>query len=804
MKISYHYLQKFLGENKLTPEEIGEKLTLHTAELEETIDTSEGLEQVVLGQLKAIKPHPKSDKLSIGIFDLGSEIGQKQILFGKVHPVSTGEIYPIALPGTLPSGVIVKENNIIADEKSEGMIADNSELGMKNPDLWKFTDEKLIGKNLPEILESARDTLFDIDNKSLTHRPDLMGIRGFAREISTIFDIPLVLPEAAVSLRNSEKIPVEIQTEDCRRFCAIKVDNIHIKPSEKNTQLLLENLGIRAISNIVDITNLCLSEHGQPMHAFDAEKVVGKIIVRKARNGEKLLALDEAEYELTDQDIVIADEEKVLSIAGIMGGLESGITEKTTSIIYESANFDPTTIRKTSQRLGLRSDSSMRFEKSLDPEQCRSVLLDALEKTHKILPESSPSTDITDNYPQVPETKKILLDWTLIKRKGGISLDQKSGEKILEKLGFSTKEKEKNILEVTIPSFRATKDIAIAEDLIEEIIRMYGLYRIEGILPTLPAIPPAVNHLRQLEWKTRDFFAAQEYLEVYNYSFTQAEKDKNFTGLNLEDYVQIQNPLSSAHSHLRKSLIPNLVGQIEAEINQHKQVQFFEIGRTYSPQENQTLPEETHKLGIMLGKIKSNETELFFQLKNSLKSYLENLGISGKISEKASDKNSLQKFAHPVKSLDFTDESGAIIGQISVLHPAQNSIKEAQIVTAEINLKKVLQLIQTTEANYQKLIPYPSVFRDLSIVLDEKIYQNDITQVAKNASEILAEIHCFDDYRDEEKLGKNLKNLSFHLRFQSGEKTLEENEVEEAFQSIVKNLEKKLSAKLRIDFDAER
>ena len=355
-----------------TPEEVGRKLTLHTAELEEIVALSPYYENVYAGELVTFKKHPDSEKLFIGTFDLGT-LGTKQIIFGSVHSVEKGKVYPIALDGAkLKSGIAIK-NSEIRGQKSEGMICDNNELGFKNGNLLTFS-KKEKGQSLPEISEEFSDYIFDIDNKSLTHRPDLMGHRGFAREIAAIFDRNLILPEPVVTLpQKGKSISLKIETSACQRFCALRMAHIKVQPSALATQVRLENLGIRAISNVVDITNWILLEFGHPMHAFDAEKVQGDLIIRQAQKGETLQALDESEYELRSEDVVVADSKKALSIAGIMGGHFSGVTTKTKEIILECAHWDPIVVRKTSHYLSLRSESSMRYEKSLDPLTCRSL-----------------------------------------------------------------------------------------------------------------------------------------------------------------------------------------------------------------------------------------------------------------------------------------------------------------------------------------------------------------------------------------------------------------------------------------------
>lgn len=791
MKISLNWLRELCDLPNETAENIGEKITLHTAELEEVISVQNGFERVFAGKLIRTAPHPTSDKLSIGQFDLG-KVGTKQIIYGQVHPLTIGKVYPIALDGAiLPTGQAIK-NGIIREQKSEGMVCDNSELGMKNAELLTFSEDQ-IGKTLPEICNEFADKLFDIDNKSLTHRPDLMGHRGFAREYSAIYDVDKKsadFSEQDFSLGN-ETITVDIQTSNCRRFMAAKVKNVQVQPSPLKEIVRLENLGTRAISNIVDITNLVMLEHGQPMHAFDAKKIRGKIIIRQAQAGEKLVALDDNEYELTADDIVIADEEKILSIAGIMGGAESAVTNDTTEIIFESANFDPAVIRKTSARLGLRSESSMRFEKSLDPENCKNGILAALKRTQSILPNTEITSHIADNYAQKLETKTIKLPLNRVRTLSGLDIQDTEIERILTALEFKITKKSADFFEVEIPSFRATKDVAIAEDLIEEVVRQYGFENIPETVPNLPITLPRKNQLRNLEWSLRDFFATKNYLEVYHTSFV-APTDPDF--IEKDDHVSMINSTNEETQYLRQTLASNLVRNMENELRTHGKINFFEIGKVYTQPTN-----ERQVLGILSAELQGNGENLFYQLKKDLWQLFSDLGVEAT----AAPVEKPTALQHPYRSAEIAI-NGVVIGEIFELFPSKNTTKNSVAVYAEIDLEKLLPETQSVETKYQKICEYPVSTRDLSIVLDEKVLIADIQATAKKSADFLISISLFDEYRDEQKLGKNLKNLAFHLSFQSKDGTLSHEEIEKDFNSIVTALQKTHSAQLRVDFDAKK
>ncbi len=791
MKISLQWLQEFVDLEGLSADEIGKKLTLHTCELEEIIEQKPYFSHVFFGKLEHVKKHPTADNLYVGQFDLGKK-GKKQIVFGSVHTLHEGDIVPLALNGAeLLSGMHIQDT-VIRGEKSQGMVCDNSELGMKNQGLMRFREDTYKGKLLSEVCEAFHDVLFDIDNKSLTHRPDLMGHTGFARELAAIFGRKkdIESPQISFSTKGTP-FPVKIETPCCRRACFLKLSNIKVEPSDLTTQIRLENLGTRAISNIVDVTNLVLIGMGQPMHAFDAAKVEGKIIIRQAKKGEKLIALDGNEYELTSEDTVVADEKKALSLAGIMGGEYSSVTENTTEIILESANWDPVAVRKTSARLGIRSESSMRYEKSLDPEQCLFAMKKAVKYIQTFCPHSKISDPLTDIYPQKPQKLTISLDPNQVRLLSGVNITDQNIKKILESIDFEVQAKGKKF-DVQVPSFRATKDVSIAEDLIEEVVRLYGFDQIPSALPILSTTPPKENRLRSLEWTTRDFFAGNFFLEVFQYSFVNSE-DKFLT--QQKNYVDIQNPLSEEQAHLRVTLLSNFLKNIESELRTHRNVNLFEIGKIYQ-KSAKTLPHEVLHLGVFSASIGGSENEKFFELKKHVTRFLHTLHLTPEFIPS----KYVKPYAHPAKSADIVMEKEAI-GEIFVLHPSQNNIKKSIIAFAEINMEALLKQIQLIDVQYNKISAFPSVHRDLSVVVDHKVLMGDLEKSMKKASSTLTKVELFDEFYDEKKLGKNLKNLAFHLEFRSHEKTLDDKTIDREFQSIVKKLGQEWKAKLRLEFD---
>ena len=795
MKLSYLWLSKFTDIKKISPKEIGDKLTLHTCELEELIEKKGTLKKIVTGKILDISFHPKTEKLKVAKVDCGP-LGKKQILFGSELIVEKNSIVPVALPGAkLSNGMEIAEREI-QGMKSEGMICVNSELGLKSDSLSLFPLDTKTGKPIDEIIPEFSDTILDIDNKSLTHRPDLWGHIGFARELSAIFNKKLNIQggdEKKLKLGDDKKnVLVKIQTPSCRRFCALKISNVKVGRSPLSTQIRLESLAIRAISNIVDVTNLILLELGQPMHAFDAKKIKGSLLIRQAQKGEKLRALDGKEYALTLEDTVVADEEKVLSIAGIMGGEFSGVTDQTTDIILESANWDPAAIRKTSARLGLRSDSSIRYEKALDPENNSKAIFAAAEYILKLSPGAQITSGLVDKYPKKNEEKIIALHPEKVRQISGIPISDKDIVKILESLGFKILS-QKYCLEVQVPSYRATKDIAIEEDLIEEVVRLYGFDRIPSLLPILPITPPQQNKLRNREWKIRDFLSARGFLENFNYSFV-SEQDKELTGAS-DSYVKIQNPLSENESLLRITLLSNMIGHIESELRTHRKLDFFEIGKVYFNKKG-PLPEECPSLGILCAEMNGKENDLFFRLKTEIEQLFHYLKTDIEIhpAEK------MGKYAHPTKRA-LLSHKGNFFGEMYVVHPSVNPVKNATFVFAEIREDWIQKAEETQEKKYKKISPFPATRRDISIILPQKINAIYVQWEMKKASSFLGNIELFDEFFDNQKFGEKRKNLAFHLEFQSSQKTLSDAEVDTEFKKITDRLNKTYEAVLRAEFD---
>jgi phenylalanyl-tRNA synthetase beta chain len=750
MKISLHWLQTLLP-LQASAVDIAEKLTVHTAEVEEIIELAPFYDHVVAAKLVGTKKMENSDKLTIGEWDCGDR-GLKQILFGMVHPLEIGCVYPVAIDGaTMMSGIKIK-NKTIAGEKSEGMVCDNAELGMKNTRMMELPADTKLGASLAEIFPECRDTLIDIDNKSLTHRPDLMGHIGFAREFAALYGIDFDLEIFEMPQTDGASIGVKIETDLCSRFMAVKVADISTTAWPIGTQLMLEHLGVRSISPIVDVTNQILLLRGQPMHAFDADAVTGDLVIRQAKKGEKLKALDAEEYELNTDDIVVADANGVLSVAGVMGGFESGVTDKTQNIIFECAMFDATAVRKTSAKLGLRSESSMRYEKSLDPEGTEQAVYQAMtlatDATTAVL------GAVTDVYPGRVESLVITLDPEHVRRVLGIAIADNEIVAILESLKFGVTQQD-TTLNVTIPSFRATKDIGIPEDLIEEIVRIYGYDAIEGSMPALPIVPPIANKLRAMQWKMADFCAQRGYFEVQHYSFVNAD-GMDFT--EMENYVVLENPLSAHHSHMRRRLMTNMVKHINTELNENSEKWVCEFGRVFEAQNNTTPNQPWHF--AMCGASKNmDEKDVLKKMRTDFDTLMMKLGVGYSVKQSAA---MAPAFLHPNKAGTIV-VAGQPVGYLGMLHPVKNQKKDATVCCLEIDLEAILAAAENHAAYESKEIHRAT--RDISFVLGARVPTWDMIETVVHTDTNVHTAAIFDVFEDANVFGAEKKSVGIRVTF---------------------------------------
>jgi len=807
MYISLNWLKDYVKiSSKIKPENIGEELTNHTVEVEGFVNSAEQFNNVVVGRVLEVAPHPNADRLRLTIIDVKKK--KLNIVCGAPN-VEVGQLVAVATIGAiLPNGLEIKESEI-RGEKSEGMLCAEDELGLgKNHEgIMILSDKAKIGAPFAKYLK-ADDIIFEIDNKSLSNRPDLFNHYGIARELSAIFDLPLRPYEKNINrvwnfLSSKEnKLEVKVLAPDlCLRYMAVHVSNIEIKESPDWLKERLVAANQRPINNIVDLTNYVMFDCGQPMHAFDASKIK-KIIVRRAEKNEVIETLDEKSRILSAEDLVITDGKQAVALAGIMGGHNSEISPDTKELVLESANFLASSVRKTSQRLGLRTESSVRFEKALDPALPEIAFFRFLTLLKEICPEMEISSALIDvnNSNQKQLAVDFNLEW--LKNKIGQEIPRENVINILGKLGFIIKDKKVEILKVSIPSWRATKDVSNKEDLSEEIIRLYGYNNIESQMPIFEMNLPEINKERKIERSAKNILALKNSLnESYNYSFVGEDQLKKLN-IDFTNYLKLVNPLSGIANLLRQSLVPGLVSNIKTNQFKSDNFGFFEIGSVFfktmgdlkkDNTEGNFLPYQEKKLGIVL----NGEDDLIGRLKGIIDSLFKNLlnkqvEAEFLVLEAApawADKNS------SAKVLLFGQELGVIALLSSEVSDNLNLKKDAAV--AELNFNKLVELIlDQAPFRFTEAPKYPPIARDLAFVVNEKILYNDLRKEILNFNPLIKSVELFDVYVGN-KLATDEKSLAFHLNYLSAEKTLKSEEIDNLQNDLIAHLTEVFEAKLR-------
>jgi len=632
-----------------------------------------------------------------------------------------------------------------------------------------------------EVKKKDEDYVLDID--VLPNRAaDCFSHYGIAKEVSAILNFPLKERNVKVkedkNIKTSNFISVEVKNKlACPRYSARVVSGVKVGPSPVWLKERLVSCGLRPINNIVDIANYVMLDVGQPLHAFDGDKLDSKkIIVRYAKNKERIATLDDQKFDLDSDTLVIADNKKPVAIAGIKGGKLPEIDKKTNTVVLEAASFDSIVIRKASQKINLRTDASLRFEHGIDT-NLTEIALNQLAVLIQEVAGGKIAKGFVDIYPKPSIPKVIRLDLPYVKSLLGVDISEKEIQSILEKLDFKINKKGGYFL-VTIPTRR--KDVLIAEDLIEEIGRIYGYDKIEAVFPVSGIIPPEKNLNIFWEGTTKDIMKELGFTEVYNYSFF-GDKEAKLVSFKDKELVEVQNPLSLEQKYLRASLIPNLLRDVEKNINNSPKIKIFELGNIFLPDKK----EKKMIAGLILG-------DSFYRLKGVVDALLNRLAVSDIWYDeyKATPEESKLVVWHPKKCAEIKvgKEEIGFLGEVSPKILSELGIKET-LVLFDINFDKLSQLV-SEEHEYRPISKYPATIRDISILVPRRIKVVDLLNVINITGGVLVrDVDLFDMYEGEE-LPQGKKNLAFHIIYQSETKTLKSDEVEIIQQKIIKALEK--------------
>lgn len=600
MIVSWKWISQWVDTSGIDPVAFARRFTCTVAEIDGVHQWGFGLDGVVVADVLSVVPHPNADKLRLATVDLGSR--QVTVVCG-APDLRVGMRVPFVPPGvTLPSGIAVRDGEV-RGVKSPGMLASEADLGLSDDHggLLSLDGVKApAGTALSDAI-ALQDVLYEVDNKSITHRPDLWGQYGMAREVAAMLQRDLKPLDLQVHLGQGAAADVRVETPLCPRYCCARIAGVAVAPSAVDYRLLLRRLGVRPISNVVDATNLVMLETGNPLHAFDARYLRGnQIRVRAARQGEVVQTLDGSERTLSATDLVIADGDGPVALAGVMGGGNSEIRADTQEVVLEAAAFDAATVRKTAMRVGLRTESSARFEKALDPAMASVAALRFL----KLIGELSPGAQVTSGLLDVgdfatqPKSVPVIATHVdYLRSRLGVSvaeMDDAWIDNCLRRLEFTVERKPDGALRVGIPSFRATRDIRHAEDLVEELGRHFGYHRIASQAPLIPSRPPWTPPHRLAERKVRAALTLQQGMtETLLYGFDhETARARLSLSEGSSPRLPLRNAISSDHLYLRRNLAPNLVAAIEQNLlrgdgreapKEGLVVALFEVGRVFVP-----------------------------------------------------------------------------------------------------------------------------------------------------------------------------------------------------------------------------
>ncbi len=827
MNISLNWLKDFVEiPSDITARKFAEDLTVRVVEVDGVTDQSKLYDNMVVGKIKEIKDHPNADKLKLCIVDIGRQ-EPVQIVCGGVN-IYEGMICAIALPGSKvkwhgEGDLVELEETKIRGEKSFGMICAAVEIGLVDeyptdePYVMDLKIDAIPGTPLADAL-GLDDVIIDIDNKSLTHRPDLWGHFGIAREVATMYGSEFPPTETSDSrFRISEQIAnsdndnmetkVQIENEQlCKRFMALRIDNVKVAPSSPEIQKRLMVAGMRPINNIVDISNYVMLELGQPNHMFDADKLGDKLIIRNAKADEKITTLDGIERELDTSMLVVANEKEPLAIAGVMGGGDVEVDDETVSIIIEVANFDPVSIRATSQKLGLRTEASARFEKGLDP----NIVKTALERIVDLLLQSVPEAKVgvlTDigNWKQDPIVIKTSVEF--IQKRIGADVDIDRIASILKSLGFSVEIAGAGNLDITVPSWRATGDVSLPEDIVEEVARHYGYHLIEPKLPLMDTKgDDQTNRDICLERAVKRFLTlGAGFQEVENQAFDNVRISKLLGIDPRTQEVEVINPLSSDQQYLRRSLLARLLGNIKDNLRYKNEFSIFEIGRIFKPTDSEEfsvrqgsdtmLPDQPRRLCSILTSRDKDDSRLFFEMKGVVEELFKEIGIP--VSFVLQSSHDWLSDTAELGIIEKITGDEKVIGEFGVLHPQiiKTMKLDASVVVLYLDYELMTRLPRT-QARYKEIPSLPAVMRDIAVVVSRDIPYANLEEVISKQSDLLESYELFDVYEGSQ-VGAGKRSFAWHLSFRHQDKTLKADEVDIELQKIIDALKREFGASLR-------
>jgi len=787
MKISLNWLNQYFNQN-IDPKLLVKKFNLMSQEvagLEKLVD----IDGLVIGHVKSLKKHEDADKLSVCMVDVGDE--ELQIICGAPNVAQNQKVIVAKSGVVLPGNFKIKKAKIRGVE-SNGMICSLQELGIQEFEatekgIYVLGDDAIVGKDPLEYLK-LNDYVLELDLTA--NRSDLLSMRGVAYDTATMFDQDIAFHVPNV-IREATENPVSVytQTKNSTAYYGQVLENLKIKESPYWLKSRLIASGIRPINNVVDITNYVMLEYGQPLHAFDYKKVNSdKIIVKEALQDEAITTLDGENRKLIAGDIIITDGTKPIALAGVMGGLDTEIDNESTTVLLESAVFNPVKVRRTASRLNLKSESSSRFEKGVDPEST----LPALNYACELLVKYADAIVVGEPsyYNTIPNKKKIItLTLEKLNSVTGMIFDHEQVETILDRLRFKYKFKNEEF-RITVPSRRPMESY---QDIVEEIVRINGYDKIPTTIPITPT-QGGLNKNQNLKRVIRDFFVDRGFYETRTYSLVSEELAKAFDQKELKT-IKILNPLTKEREHLRHSILPSLLNVLAYnKARKTEDIFIFEIANTYFEDG------EVEKLSVLMhGNLDNSSWQKplvsvdFYHLKGLIESLFKKLMITDyaiSLSETPIKK------LHPGISAQIS-VNNTKIGYLGRLHPEEeHKLGTDNIYVLELDVKKLIGFSVNIVPTYQEISKYPSIERDIAFYINKNVKASEIIDCINSASKkTLSSVEIFDVYYD--KSLQEQKSIAIRLKFSSNTRTLETSEVDEQIRKIILALNKDLGTTLR-------
>lgn len=792
MRTQISWLENYVDISNIPYETLKEKLVMTGSNADALEYINEEISNVYVGEILEITKHKNADKLVICQVDTKDK-GIHKIVTGASN-MKVNDLVVVALENaSLPNGIKIKKTKLRGEE-SFGMFLSFEELGYSKSLLSKKMQEGIIildkqeakkGDDIREILGLNKPI---VEFEITPNRPDCLNILGLAREVKASFDRDLKeieLYDFSKNTQDSKKKGKIRNKNSCSRFVSFEIENLEIKDSHIDIYSRLINYGIRPINNLVDLSNFVMLELGQAIHCYDSDKLSGDIYADYSKKGEKIITIDQVERELSDETVIIKDDEKIVSIAGIMGSKDSEIDDNTKNALVELACFDAERVRQKSLELNLRSEASKRTEKEIPfdlPEIAARRLAYLVEKysVGKVV------STLSDEIAKKKETKETKLSLSRVNKLIGLEISESEIINCLQRLSISCKKQDDDTLFLKAPRYRS--DLEREIDYIEEIARIYGYDKIPSKLPSMTKSPDNLFELKFLN-ELKFTLRAKNYMEILNFSFLGKSELKK-SSLDNNELIRLRNPLGEEYSIMRPYLLPGMLKTIEYNAKRNNiNNKFFEIGTSFSSEKDLENIKEKNKLILAISGDKAD----FFELKKDLINTFKNLAAYGFVFEKSDTLDAL----HPEKSAIIKKDSKKI-GFIGAIHPStrkKHSYKK-EIVVAEIELDSLIDE-KNAIFKYQDFGKYPSSSMDFSIIIKDEINYSEIEEIVfKNSSGILKSLKLFDIYKGDN-IEKGFKSMAFSLEFSSRERTLEQKEVKKSFEKIIKALEKSLNAELR-------